>query len=138
MSFTYTDFVNGLWDPTANALGRVDVLSDTLKLVLVDTAIYFADQDADVSLADIAAGARISTATPSGITVIDRALTFDPVIFTAVTGADVNAAALYKDTGTAATSPLIAYLDTFASGIPFTPDGTDRELVPDAAGLVIF
>lgn len=138
MSSLYTDYANGLYDPTANTLGRVDILSDTIKLALIDVLTYIVDIDADNSLDDIPGGAVIATATPTGLTVIDRAFTFDPVTFVAVVGADVEAAVLYMDTGIPTTSPLIAYIDSFASGVPFTPDGTNVTVTPDAEGLIVF
>src|SRR5438094_347328 len=46
------------------------------------------------------------------------------VTFTAVSGAACGALVLYKDTGAAGTSPLIAYIDT-ATGLPVTPNGGD-------------
>jgi hypothetical protein len=47
------------------------------------------------------------------------------VTFTAVpAGAACPHILIYKDTGTAGTSPLIALIDT-ATGLPFTPNGGD-------------
>lgn len=135
MTFLYTDFVNGLFDPTANALGGVDILSDTLKFAAIDILTYVADQDADVSLADIPGGGIVATATPTGVTVVTRSFTFDPVTFVAVTGAAIAGVVLYKDTGTPATSPLIAYLDDASAGLPVTPDGGDIQFNPGAGGI---
>ena len=40
---------------------------------------------------------------------------------------------IYKDTGTEATSPLLAMIDT-ATGLPITPNGGDKRInVPLAA-----
>ena len=41
-----------------------------------------------------------------------------------VSGSTINAIVIVKDTGTEATSPLIAYIDT-ATGLPITPNGGD-------------
>lgn len=135
MTFFYTDFVNGLFDPTANVLGGVDFLSDTIVLAAVDIATYVADQDADVSVDDIPGGAIITAAGPTGLAVVSRSFTFDPVTFTLVTGPDIAALVLYKDTGTPSTSPLIAYLDDAASGLPVTPNGGDIQVNPGAGGI---
>ena len=53
--------------------------------------------------------------------------TFDAadVTFTAVTGAQVTQLVLYKDTGTASNSPLIAVIDSASTGLPITPNGGD-------------
>ena len=99
--------------------------SDDIKAVLVDTALYTVNIDVDQFLSAIVAGARIATSSnlsgkPSTLGVADAA----DVTFTAVTGATVEAVVLYQDTGVAATSPLIAYIDT-ATGLPVTPGGGD-------------
>ena len=46
------------------------------------------------------------------------------ILFTAVTGATVEALVIYRDTGTPGTSRLIAYIDS-ATGLPFAPSGAD-------------
>ena len=46
------------------------------------------------------------------------------ITFSAVSGSAIGAIILYKDTGSAASSPLILYLDT-ATGLPITPNGGD-------------
>jgi|WetSurSiteA1Bulk_404760.scaffolds.fasta_scaffold84153_1 hypothetical protein len=53
----------------------------------------------------------------------DACFDANDVTFTAVSGSQVTALILYKDTGSAATSPLIAYIDSAASGLPVTPNG---------------
>jgi hypothetical protein len=45
-------------------------------------------------------------------------------VFTAVSGDESEAIVLYKDSGAAATSPLICYIDT-ATGLAVTPNGAD-------------
>ena len=44
---------------------------------------------------------------------------------------------IYRDTGTEATSPLIAYIDT-ATGLPITPNGGDIIVVWDDGANKIF
>lgn len=59
----------------------------------------------------------------------------DTITFSAVaidTGKNVNAVVLFHDTGTPATSPLIAYYDTFTA---ITPDGSDIEISFDDLGI---
>ena len=46
------------------------------------------------------------------------------VTLTAISGPTVSYAVVYKDTGSAATSPLIAFLDS-GVGLPMTPNGGD-------------
>jgi hypothetical protein len=61
----------------------------------------------------------------AGKSLVVEDATFDAndVTFTAVSGSQVTALILYKDTGVAGTSPLIAYIDSAASGLPVTPNG---------------
>jgi hypothetical protein len=54
--------------------------------------------------------------------------------FTAVSGAAVCAIILYKDTGTAGTSPLLAYID----GISVTPNGGNIVVQYDSGANRIF
>jgi hypothetical protein len=89
-------------------------------------------------LSDIASGARIATSgnlasKTSTLGVFDAA----DVTLTAVTGTTVEAVVLYKDTGTASTSPLIAYIDT-ATGLPVTPNGGDETITWDNGSNKIF
>ena len=42
---------------------------------------------------------------------------------------------IYKDTGAAATSPLIAHIVSPVIGLPFTPTGIDKTCQWDAAGI---
>jgi hypothetical protein len=54
-----------------------------------------------------------------------------------VVGSSVEALVIYKWTGDAATSPLIAYIDS-AAGLPFTPAGVAQTVVWDNGANKIF
>ena len=54
-----------------------------------------------------------------------------------MTGASIEAIVLYKDTGTDATSPLIASIAT-ATGLPITPNGGDIIVTWDNGANKIF
>lgn len=111
---------------------------DTIKAVLVDTGAYTVNTATHQYLSDIASGARIATsAALAGKTVTAGVADANDVTFTAVTGASCEALVLYKDTGSAATSPLIAYIDT-ATGLPVTPNGGDISCVFDSGANRIF
>lgn len=57
--------------------------------------------------------------------------------FSSVSGDQSEALVIYKDTGDAATSPLIAYIDT-ATGLPITPNGADITINWDTGANKIF
>ena len=52
------------------------------------------------------------------------------VVFPTLSGVQVGALIVFRDTGTPATSPLILWIDTM-SGLPFTPNGTDVNVTWD-------
>lgn len=118
---------NGLYDKGREGIldGTISWPTDNIKAVLIDTALYTVNLATHQNLSDIPSGARVATSgnlaskTSTG-GVADAA----DVTFLAVSGATVEAIALYKDTGTASTSRLIAYIDT-GTGLPVTPNGGD-------------
>lgn len=131
---------NALYDKAREAFltGAINWSTDTIKAVLVDTGAYTVNISTHQFLADIAAGARIATsAALSSKTVAAGVADAADSLFTAVSGASVEAVVLYKDTGTAGTSNLIAYIDT-ASGLPVTPNGGDITVAWDNGANKIF
>ena len=91
--------------------------------MLVGTANYTYSPN-HASLADIPALARIAVSgTLTGRTVAANVFDADDVVFLSVSGNPANAAVLVKYTGVDVTSPLIAYLDQAASGLPVNPSG---------------
>ena len=118
---------NALYDKARQRFleGQFNWTTDTIKAVLVDTGSYTPNLSSHEFLADIGIGARISTSGSfSGKATTGGAADAADVTFLAVTGASIEAIALYKDTGSDATSPLIALIDT-ATGLPITPNGGD-------------
>ena len=57
------------------------------------------------------------------------------VTFTAVTGNTAEALIIYIDTGTAGTSPLVAFIDTGVTGLPVTPNGGNIAVTWNATGI---
>lgn len=55
--------------------------------------------------------------------------------FTAVTGDQCEIMFLVKDTGADGTSPVLAIIDSFTSGMPVTPNGGDINVTFAAAGI---
>lgn len=104
----------------------------SIKAALIDTGTYtynaahdfFNDITGVVGTPQAIGSKTVGTL---GVGIFDGA----DVTFTAVSGASVEAILLYKDTGSAATSPLIGLIDTAASGLPVTPNGGDISIVWD-------
>ena len=131
---------NALYDKGREAFltGGINWSGDSIKAVLVDTGAYTVNLATHQFLSDIPAGARIATsANLSAKTVAAGVADAADSLFTAVSGASVEAVVLYKDTGTAGTSALIAYIDT-ASGLPVTPNGGDITVAWDNGANQIF
>lgn len=123
--------------------GDIDLTSDTIKVALV-TASYTPDQDAhdawdDVSANEVsssgytAGGATLSSKTVTQDNTNDRAV-FDAadVSWTGVTFS-TRYGVVYKDTGTPATSLLIALLDW---GSTKSPSAENFSLTWDANGIL--
>lgn len=116
----------------------IDMDTDDIKVVGVDHGTDTPVPATDQFLSDIAAGARIFTSgNLAGKTVTGGVFDANDVTVLAVTGASVESINLYKDTGAAATSPLIAFFDT-ATGLPFTPNGGDLTIQWDSGANKIF
>jgi len=105
--------------------GDVAWLTDNIKAVLIDTAIYTRDLTNDEFLTAIASGARIATSgnLASKTSTAGTADAAD-ITWTAVSGAQASQIGVYKDTGTAGTSALLVNYDT-ATNLPVTPNGGD-------------
>lgn len=116
----------------------IDWSADTIKVVLVDTAAYTVNLATHEFLSDIAGGARIATtgALTTKTSTAGVADADDPS-FGNVSGVSGEALVIYKDTGTAGTSALIAYIDT-ATGLPVTPNGGVINIVWDNGSNKIF
>ena len=104
---------------------QINWMTDTVKVILVSTSAYTPQTAVHQYLADIPVSARIA----GPVTLTAKATTGGAAdaadcTFASVSGATINAIVIYKDTGTEATSPLIAYIDT-ATGLPITPNGGD-------------
>lgn len=104
---------------------QINWMSDTIKVILVDTGSYTPNTASHQYLTDVSGSARIA----GPVTLTSKATTGGAAdaadcTFTAVSGASIEAIVIYKDTGTESTSPLIAYIDT-ATGLPITPNGGD-------------
>jgi hypothetical protein len=116
---------NALYDSykasVLNLNPSVDLDTDTIKVAMVTSAYVFsAAHQFFSSVSGVVGTAQTLTSVTTTAGVFDAA----DATFTAVAaGSTVAALVLYKDTGAAGTSPLIAYLDTVASGLPVATNG---------------
>ena len=112
----------------------IDMDGDTIKLLLVDTADYTVNLTTHQDHADVTGAGIVSTTTLGTLSVASGAFDSANPTFSAVTGDVSEAMVIYKDSGVSATSPLIAYYDTFSSGMPVTPNGGDINVTVHASG----
>ena len=114
----------------------VDLDTDTIKAALVDTGTYTysASHQYYSSVSSAVVGTPVTLGTK---TVTNGVFDAADSTFSSVSGSTVEAIVLYKDTGSAATSPLIAYIDS-ATNLPVTPNGGDIEVTWDSGANKIF
>ena len=117
---------NALYETGINAFLRGDLSwnSHTFKVVLVSSS-YTVNLTSYQYLSSIPSGARVATSSAlttslPGAGVADAS----DITFSSVTGSQVTQFVIYRDTGTEATSQLVAYFDT-ATNLPITPNGGD-------------
>lgn len=134
----YVPFRNGVQG--AHAV-RVVMLTDDIKAALIDHAVDTPNVTSDDFFDDINAG-LVGALSPafSGKTLGTVAAgVFDAnnVTFVGVTGSSAESVNVLKDTGSPATSDLIAYFDT-GTGLPVTPNGGDIIVTWNATGIYTF
>lgn len=111
--------------------GLINWVSDDIRAVAVDVADYTVNASTHEFLSDITSGGRIATSAnlTSGKTTTLGAIDVANFSFTSVTGDPGEAIVWYQWTGSVATSRLIVYRDTAVSGLPFTPNGGDINIL---------
>lgn len=114
---------------------NTNMSSGTVKVALVDLNDYTYSAAHDF-LDDLPGGSRVGTDQTLGSKTFTNG-NFDAAdaTFPAVTGDQCEALIIYIDTGSPATSRLVAYIDTGITGMPVIPNGGDINIVWDAAGI---
>ena len=133
---------NAIYDKYKEALlkGDSDVALDdgNLKVVLLNTDNE-AYQSTDQFYSDVStlANTVTATATLANVSLTNGVLNCDDVDFGVVEDiTECEALLFYIDTGNAATSRLVAYMDTNIDGLPITPDGTSNvEITWSTSGI---
>lgn len=115
----------------------VNFSSETIKAALVSTA-YSPNLSTDevyTTISPHVLGTPQTLGTKSILLgVFDAA---DSLFEAVLAGSTVKAVVLYKDSGLAGTSPLLAYIDTI-TGFPLATNGGDIQIVWDSGAYKIF
>lgn len=125
----YPKYKEGILQSASNT----NMSSGTVKVALVDTGTY--TYSAAHEFYSSVSGVVGTPQTIGSKTFTDGVFDGADVSFTSVTGNSVEALVIYIDTGTAGTSPLIAYIDTSVTGLPVTPNGGDISITWNASGI---
>lgn len=125
----YPLYKQALLDASAN----VDLNDSTVKVALIDTGTY--TYNAAHEFYSSVSGVVGTPQTIANTTVTNGLFDGDNVTYTAVTGNSAEALLIYIDTGTAATSRLVAWIDTSVTGLPVTPNGGDITITWNASGI---
>jgi hypothetical protein len=115
----------------------INLSSDTIKAALVTTS-YTPNLSTDEFYSTISANVVGTPQTLASKTVTLGVFDAADATFSAVAGGStLLGVALYKDTGVAGTSPLLALIDTI-TGFPLATNGGDIQIVWDGGAFKIF
>lgn len=116
----------------------IDLDTDTIKVALINVSADYTFNAAHDFLDDVTRYAGTTDQALASKTVTDGVFDAADVTFTAVAISGtktVAALVIYKDTGVAGTSPLIAYIDGFTA---VTPNGGDITITWSSGASKIF
>jgi hypothetical protein len=113
--------------------------SDTIKIALVSNA-YTPTLASDQYWSTVNANVIGTPQALGGISITNGIFNSSSATFTAVAGGStVKYFVIYKDTGTASTSPLLVLIDTTTGvTLPFNTNGGDITFTPDSGTNKIF
>ena len=127
-SVIYPKFLEVLWSAGAN------LSTGVVRAVLIDTGTY--TYSAAHNAYDDLLGV-VGTESPAFTTktFTDGVFDADNIVFSAVTGATVEAIVVFLDTGVPANDLLVCYIDSASSGLPATPNGGDINVNWNVSGI---
>jgi hypothetical protein len=131
---------NALYDKSREAFlgGDLDWDAHNFKWYLIDAADYSKNLATDDFADDIPSGAKVATSgNLANKTKTNGVADADDVTLSAVSGDPSEELVLWRDSGSQATSQLVANVDT-ATGLPVTPNGGDIVIQHDAGASKIF
>jgi hypothetical protein len=125
---------NGLYAPFKERLlnKELDLNTDTIKALLIDSADYTVNLATHDDLADVAGAAQVAVATLGGLTIAAGVFDSSDFSWLAVIGDQSEAIILYDDTH--ASDALIAFYDTGITGMPVTPSGGNINVTVNGSG----
>lgn len=122
----------------ANEIKWVTGTTDAFRVFLVDNADYLVNLT-DHEFATVFSGTGVvATGTIANPSASNGIADADDVTLTAVVGDQSESLVIVKWTGNLATTRLIAYIDTFQSGMPVTPNSGDIVITWDNGANKIF
>ena len=128
----YTEFLNSLLDQNPS----INFSTDTIKVALVTSAYTPSAAHQFFSSVTGVVGTPQTLATP---TITAGVFDAGDATFTAVAaGSTAVGLVIYKDTGVAGTSPLVAFIDQVASGLPVATNGGNIVIAWDNGANKIF
>jgi hypothetical protein len=110
--------------------------TDTMKVVLLDST-YTVNLATHTMLSNLTGTVATSSALTGQTSTSGIAEASNVTFSTVASGSTVQYMAIYKDTGTASTSPLIAFIDT-ATGLPVLTNGGNITIAWDTGANKIF
>lgn len=117
--------------------GSINLSSDTIVALLVKSA-YTPNFSTHEFISDLGANVLNSAQTLSGKSITLGVFDANDVTFAAVTAGDTaKAVVIAKNTGSNATSPLLAYIDTI-TGFPLATNGGDITIQWDSGAYKIW
>ena len=117
--------------------GAINFATGTLKVALVKNT-YPQNLSTDEFFSSISAYVLGTPQTLANKTVTGGVFDADDATFAAVLAGDTSeGVVIYKDTGVAGTSPLLAYIDTI-TGFPLATNGGDITVQWDSGSFKIF
>lgn len=125
----YAKWKQALLEFTANN----DLDGQTVKVALVTAGYTY--NSADQYYSSVSAAVVGTPQTLGSKTFTNGVFDAADVLFTSVTGSQVVSLVIYIDTGNAATSPLVAFIDTGVTNLPVTPNGGDIAITWSASGI---
>ena len=131
---------HGLFDKAREGFlcGEIDWLSHTIKAAMIDSTVRQPNLRTDRVLADLGAAVVSDSALLTEKTAKDGLASAGPCVIQGIDAETVDHIVIFQDTGSKATSRLIAVIDRLGAGkFPFSPQGGDIHISWDA-GTTIF